>query len=250
MKSKILTTIAKSAALCVMLLAFIGLSNTTYDDYIYKYKGSSVVKLTKSYQERSGGTGFIVKAPSGRKYLLTNAHICRIGNTLVAKDYKGRKTKVSVVEVYKKHDLCLMTAIQDLPALSVAASLQVKDKVHLLGHPALRALTKETGHFVGPTVIRLLTKCSPKHQAFLKQIWINYPNLTGIIAMQYYRRKYCTKHMTSNHINNIAYGGNSGSPVINIWGNVVGVLYAGRNDQPTASHTVPLKEIKNFLKNK
>lgn len=250
MKSKIVQTILRGAALCIMLLAFIGLANTTYDSYIYNHKGSSVVKITKTFAERSGGTGFMVQAPSGKKYILTNAHICAMGKTLVVKDFNGKKRLSSVYKVYKKHDLCLMNAVSNVPALKVASNIQLREKVFLIGHPALRPLTKEAGHFVGRLNIRLLTKCSKFHRNILKKIWTKMPNIQGLIVMSRYRSKYCTKTRSSNHINNIAYGGNSGSPVLNIWGNVVGVLYAGRRDQPTSSHTVPLKEIKEFLKDK
>jgi S1-C subfamily serine protease len=57
----------------------------------------------------------------------------------------------------------------------------------------------------------------------------------------------CIEKFDTNHITAISYGGNSGSPVVNFWGNVVGVLFAGNSRAITESFTVPLKNIKEFI---
>lgn len=213
-------------------------------EFMYNYKGSSVVMLTYG---RSGGTGFRVKAPSGKYYILTNAHICRINNSLIAKG-NGNNTLINVIEIYDKHDLCIMEDIPEIPALSIASSLEKRERLWLIGHPALRPLTLESGHFVAPMDINLWSEC-PKSQWKSQMIDMDLENaeLEEIIMRM---AGYCTIQMTSNHLNNISYGGNSGSPVLNKWGNVVGVLFAGSPSQPTSSYMVPLKEIYKFLEDK
>ncbi len=248
MLKKILVTVGKGTALAVMLSTFVALSALTFESYIYDYKGSSVVKITRTSAARSGGTGFAIKAPSGKSYTLTNAHICRMGQNLVAHKQNGEMQAVKVIKIYPKHDLCIMTAVAGLRPLKIASNIQKHERLWLIGHPSLRDATLESGHFVGPTTIRLQSKCSSKHQKAVNAILTKNPNLIGIIVAQQYQFRYCTKQMTANHINNIAYGGNSGSPVLNMFGNVVGVLYAGSPSQPTASYIVPLNEVHKFLK--
>lgn len=248
MIKKISTVLAKGTLFAASIMLIVAMSALTFESYIYDYKGSSVVKLTRTSLARSGGTGFSIKAPSGKLYTLTNAHICQIGQTLVAHRQDGKMQTVSVVKIYPEHDLCIMTAVQGVRPLSIASSLKKHERLWLIGHPSLRDATLESGHFVGPTTIRLRSKCSPRHQQTVNAILTKNPNLIGIIVAQQYQYLFCTKEMTANHINNIAYGGNSGSPVLNKFGNVVGVLYAGSPSQPTASYIVPLKEVHKFLK--
>lgn len=218
---------------------FVAAGSVAFERFLYDYKGMSVVKLTKTEAGLSGGTGFQVLAPSGKQFTLTNAHICNMAPELVAHTQNGKTQKLKVLEIDKIHDLCIMEPVEDLRPLKVAGKLFHRERVWLIGHPALRPLTLESGHYVGMLSIQLFTDCASGIQ------------ITEPINFTYIReRRYCTRQFSSQHINNIAYGGNSGSPVLDMFGNVVGVLYAGRRDQATASHSVPLVDIKRFLANK
>lgn len=223
-------------------------STVVYEtNYMYNYKGSSVVMLTVG---RGGGTGFRVTAPSGDSYILTNNHICKDNKTLTAR-WEDQVEEIKVLEKYPSHDLCLLEDLEEIPSLDVAGSLNIHERVWLIGHPALRQLTLESGHFVGKTNIKLWTQCSEEEidaqvEGFnpdrsLEEV------LEDIIMLS---AGYCLKSTSANHINNISYPGNSGSPVLNKWGNVVGVLFAGMRGQPTASYVVPLEDIQEFLKDR
>ena len=234
--------IAKGYIICACIIALAGLGFIAHDKFLYDYKGSSVVMLTKTYKARSGGTGFAIKAPSGKLYTMTNAHICKIGKSLTAHTQDGSSQVIKVIKIYEKHDLCLMEPIKGLRPIAIADSIDLHEKVYLIGHPALRPLTFESGYYVGPYDIKLWIDCktgkaitNPSIQDFMKM-------LKGF--------QNCSKTFDTQHINNIAYGGNSGSPVLNKFGNLIGVLFAGHRFQNTASYTVPLKVIKEFLKDK
>lgn len=244
--------LSKSILLVLLIAGTVATSATLFESYLYEYKGSSVVKLTMTYEGRSGGTGFQIKAPSGKQYTLTNAHICRIGDSLIAHAQNGVKKKIRVIKIYDKHDLCIMEPVAGLRSLKIADNIELHERVWLIGHPALRDLTLESGHFVGNANIRIITECKtkPNQKEIDRLMKKRNPTIKDIIKLFQLMANLCTKRMTSQHINNISYGGNSGSPVVNKWGNVVGVLYAGRRDQNTASHTVPIKEIHKFLKDK
>jgi S1-C subfamily serine protease len=248
MKKAVLKTIVSAIA----LLSLVAVCAVSFEAYLYEYKGASVVKLTKTYAARSGGTGFQVLAPSGKQYTLTNAHICEIADTLIAHDQDQNTYEVKVIEINKKHDLCIMEPIEELRPLKVASNISLHERVWLIGHPALRPLTLESGHFAGNVEIGLYTKCSKEklEEQLNKITEDDIKTIDDLEKLLMLLSGFCVKKMTAQYINNIAYGGNSGSPVVNKFGNVVGVLFAGRRDQPTASYTVPFSEIVDFLQDK
>jgi V8-like Glu-specific endopeptidase len=58
----------------------------------------------------------------------------------------------------------------------------------------------------------------------------------------------CIEIFVSSAISSPIYGGNSGSPVVNKWGNVIGVVFAGNRTQVNDAYMVPLSYVKDFLK--
>jgi len=228
--------------LCCITLIVGGLA-TLYETFIYDLQGRAVVMLK---HRNSGGTGFQISAPSGTQYTLTNAHVCALADELDVYDNNQKELqRIKVIKVYKEHDLCIMESVKDLPSLKLADSIIPHERVWLVGFPALRPLTLESGHFVGKMTISVIEECKlrPKEYTYDKETEDMINLLMNILLP-------CFKKYEAQHINNISYGGNSGSPVLNKWGNVIGILFAGDTRQPTASYTVPLEVIKEFLSDK
>ncbi len=244
---KVLGAVFNTALLLVLLAS----SATVYESYMYEYVGSSVVMLTDG---RGGGTGFQVTAPSGKNFILTNAHICRIAPTLMATRQDGSVSLTQVIEIDSVHDLCIMTPVEGLRPLKIANTIKLHERVWLIGHPGLRPLTLESGHFAGNMDIQVSTSCSQAElDAELDRLsklserdW----TMEEVEKFFLLLSGYCVKPFVAQYINNISYGGNSGSPVVDKYGNVVGVLFAGSRSQPTSSFTVPLQYVHSFLKNK
>lgn len=242
MLKKISKNLSKIILASTFVVGLVSISATIYETYMYDYIGASVVKLTKTSAGRSGGTGFQIRTKSGKYYILTNKHICNIGDVLYATPQGKPSIKVKVIKKYDSHDLCLMEPYKGLRPLDIASSISLHERIWLIGHPALRPLTLESGHYAGNMFINLWGKCGKVYNKKLP----NPKNLFEIMM----NSQFCYKRTYTQYINNIAYGGNSGSPVVNKFGNVIGVLFAGRPDQPTASYTVPLNKIISFLKDK
>lgn len=159
-----------------------------------------------------GGTGFLVKAPSGKDYILTNAHVCEIARVLQTDRWS---TALDLIQVSDHTDLCLLEAPQGLGQAIELANQEPKahEQIHIIGQGLLLGNTLTEGHWVGhigPT----LRVMSPA---------------------------YCTATVLP---------GNSGSPVLDDAGRLVGVVFASGPILDNRGLLVPLSDIKEFLKDR
>lgn len=176
----------------------------------------------------ASATGFQVEAESGKMYIMTNRHVCDglrsyEDSKIMWENIEGKFGYVSVVYRDEKADLCLLEPAEGLKPLGVAGKILSKEKLALVGHPGGRGLTYEEGFYVENKKIRLRNYCYED------------------------RLRFCYITYASNHLNNIAYPGNSGSPVMDFFGNVVGVLFAGSPAYSTVSYMVTLEDIQRVL---
>lgn len=227
---------------CLSIGGAIFFSGNIKDSYYRYYIGDSVVRVM-NLQKTGGGSGFHVEAKSGKTYILTNAHVCEAntdGKLLI--EHNGEEMIRNVVKVYDQHDLCLIESMPEPEGvLEIAGGIEKGEDVVLIGHPGLRDLTLSHGEFIGQDVIEMVNdKIQSKEECSGK--WITNPLLQmfGIPGL-------CVEKFVTSAVTTPAYGGNSGSPVVNKYGNVVGVLFAG-SDQVNDSHMVPLNSVKDLLK--
>lgn len=230
-------------ALYLSIAAGVFFSGNIKDSYYRDYVGDAVVRIM-NLEKSGGGSGFHVEAKSGKTYILTNAHVCEVateGKLLVERN--GEEMIRNIIKVYEQHDLCLIEAMPEPEGvLEIASSIDQGDDIVLVGHPGLRNLTLSQGEFIGQDIIEMInSKALKKEQCTGK--WIENP----MFIFFYGREALCIESFVTSAISAVAYGGNSGSPVVNKYGNVVGVLFAG-SSQPTDSHMVPLNNVKDFLK--
>ncbi len=156
-----------------------------------------------------GGTGFLVYGPSGKEYILTNKHVCE--GALLAQN-KGQTIVVDIIEVSKITDLCLIDSHKLHGSLSIG-SVEPKqhDVVHVIGWGNLLGNAYTMGHYVGRLMEVILSVTNPAYAT------------VQILA------------------------GNSGSPVMNDAGEVVGVAYASSGAIANRTLMVPLDQIQAFL---
>lgn len=197
-----------------------------------------VVALTNP-EGTSGGTGFYVKAKSGKVYIMTNMHVCQLaqnGEILV-----DRQFYAPVLSIYKYHDLCLLGNPLNHSGLSVASSDYDTENVYIIGHPLLNPLSTTKGELSGDMEIQLIydvKDCSgPGYE---------YHAVTDPFLQLIYRQGVCTRTLEANPVTANILPGNSGSPVVNIYRHVVGVAFAGINGSGRG-YIVPLKYVQDFL---
>ena len=251
---KVIKKLLRVTAIAAIILVSVQIANRSYKHYIYDFKGSSVVMLTgKFIDQKSGGTGFQVTAPSGKQYTMTNYHVCMLADDnkiIKAETVNGATHKLRVLYYSLMHDLCLLEPIKSLRSLSVANSMYKHEEVHIVGHPRLESLTKESGSIVSMKTIRIMIP-TLKHHTCKNGREINPFIFQNERTRRFQEKyKYCGEILKAMHTNAISYGGNSGSPVLDDLGNVIGVLFAGTRGIPTSSLVVPLEYIQSFLENK
>lgn len=207
---------------------------------------SATVKLTG---ERGSGTGFALIAPSGRSVLITNAHVCRgllqPGQRKITAQQDGhRPIKLEVLEIWTDHDLCLLEAPGYLKnnALSLSeSSASSGQDLAVVGHPAgsewpVVSRGQYLGDKVGPhPEFPVENEEDAKRCSDIggkdEQVWIF---------------RYCLKYIPSSFTTILIYPGNSGSPMVNFWGDVVGVVW-GSHVITSHGVAVPYEMVKNFI---
>lgn len=243
---------------CVIFLSF---KAPEFFDYVVRNHIGSRVYMLRQNVNSGGGTGFAVKAPSGRTFILTNDHVCESSKdgTLLATDDKGGSNVMAILERSNITDLCLLTAPINVKGLEIAKDKPVLgQKLMAVGHPALYPLVVSYGVMVieqNESVV--LNKMSsyldgtcnlPKN----KIEYMSKFNMSRDLEYPEYEKGYFCEAITK-----LAYQttitilpGNSGSPLLNMYGKVVGVIFANNASHAFWGSAVSLHDIKEFLKDK
>lgn len=202
-----------------VLLLFLAISCTTRFSIKENVK-KSVVKVL--HEEGGGGTGFVIRAASGRKLIVTNRHVCRSLQTPLhfESEYLSRAMPAHILEISKEHDLCLLEAPIELPALTLGYDPSIGDIVFIIGFPLLRGPTSSDGEIrsrENVTVLDTKDECSTAPMCFTDYdiLEVSAPILPG----------------------------NSGSPLISQSGTVIGVVFAGGAGTTAAVPYAYLKEL-------
>ncbi len=200
----------------------------------------SIVYITDP-SGRSGGTGFAVKGKSGISYILTNDHVCEVesdGGVVVLKE-DGHPTYAKIIAHSEDSDMCLVKGLSDLEPMDLADFVSSHERLYVVGHPELMHLVVSSGFYVSEQYIDVMTdvtpdKChGPKYS--LSELMTFFGPMQACIAHIY-------AHSSSIYI----YPGNSGSPVMNSSGDVVGIVFAGSRSTNFGSY-IPLFKVREFL---
>jgi S1-C subfamily serine protease len=214
--------------------------------FLRDYVGSKVFRVL-ALNRSGGGTGFVVEAPSGKSYIISNAHVCRSIKTkdLLLEDNNGKVIKSEVVKIDEDHDLCLIKAPKGYSGLTVSEVTPRNGLlVYTIGYPLLGHLSVSKGEVL-KTEVTLRMVPVPKDEPCKGKKLDMSDNfmyvLLGIEAL-------CEFTELNTATTNMIYRGNSGSPNVDIFGRVVGVAYLVDGQNLNLSFNVPVVELNRFLK--
>lgn len=231
-------------ALLVGLFTFISAKGPEYHaNYIRSKVGSRTVMVMGN---RGGGSGFFLQIED-EDYILTNAHVCNLADKNgFLKIYPPNASRAFLRKIVKKSDqfdLCLVEGIKGYDGLNLAGDVDVGETIGIVGHPTLQPLTLSKGELIGYMYIRIITGVNVKPKDCKFGTIVKLPPSYKIFNLL----NICVKEYYSGQITAYSRGGSSGSPVVNFFGNIVGVLFAGNPQDQFQSFIVPLDDIKRFL---
>lgn len=231
----------------VLYYTFFGVPilNNIHRSYL-RYKMKDVVYVTNILG--AGGTGWVTRKNNGERIIITNAHVCGLADTsgMVLINYKEF---AQIERIYNKQDLCAIKAPSSIKSrgFSIASSVTYGEQVFTLGHPLLQPSTVSPGELSGPYKIEIMVGQNVNPETCKGE---SYQLLTekdlGPIASIFGIKNICVRIFNSESSPIIILPGNSGSPTVNIYGNVVACAHAA-NEFGTRSFHVPLSYIKDFI---
>lgn len=244
-------TISKLVALVSVMGLSIAFMPQVHNTLIRKITGSQVVKVL-SPSQRSGGTGWFYNNKEGKTFVMTNAHVCMLADKrdeLEIMDSEGGTLIGKVYKRAKNTDLCAIEIDEHRYGLDIAFNQYNGEVLAIVGHPALRPLTISRGEVIGYDTIELIFGVNMDENKCIGRTEKINPKRSFqelIMAMQGIN-DICIAKIKATQFAGISYGGNSGSPVVDFFGRVSGVLFAG-SSQVTDTYLIRLEEVKEFVK--
>ncbi len=222
--------------LFIALLALCGFTAHASSIESRLYEATAKVHVLQT-ETINTGTAFAVQTRRGVMYM-TNRHVCGIG-TLAVLIFPKTRVKAVIVRADITSDLCLLRADINLKGLKFSkVPPKIGDKVYSYGFAAGEFPVQQHGK-VGPkgSVVVTMADKPPCPSPEVAQID---PSTGQIVCTAFFRVQLTTLRVT---------GGMSGSAVVNIKGEVVGVVQLTNGPFDT-SGMVLWENIKKFLEQK
>lgn len=191
--------------------------------------------LVTALDSRGSGTGFILQTSTG-KVTITNNHVCNIstsGRIRISNRFDSRIVRILAKSADK--DLCLLEAF-DAPAVRVAKRAPaLLEELTIGGHPLGKTFHTRSGIYYGEQEWKIAFP-APESGAC--------DNGNELVESMFYRL--CVQTMQLGILSAPTYPGNSGSPVVNAGGELVGVINSA-DSRDNEGGFIPLRDLKGFI---
>lgn len=235
---KIITKFLKSIVMCFLVAAIAIQAPFAHKEYIRNIAEENSVRIVGM---DGMGTGFHVRTKSGKVYILTNKHVCEMTGPLSVEKYGSKKGVIrKIIKKYTKHDLCVMEALPGVSGIRISSDpAENGDHVYTLGNPRGDKLNIAEGEKFDNKVITLGEETNEEGLCNEGKL-VEIPTIFGIFKM-------CTIERMAIQISNPTYPGNSGSALVNKWGRLVGVIFAGSREIENQGFAVDINSVNDFL---
>ncbi len=180
-------------------------------------------------------TGEQVRAPSGAQYTLTAGHCVSLGSKIKIRLPSGKTRTIRFLAESPTSDLALYTGIPELPAFRVAAELYTHDSIRIFSRGSGLPIHTVSGESLGSIDLAF-----PLHEAYSRKC--NMPKNFMAISSE---GLVCGLQVKLVATSAWSTPGASGGPVVNYYGELVGVVSAGDMHY---TFIVPPDQIREFLK--
>lgn len=250
-----LTTIL-SSLLLVGIILFLGAKAPEIHGLLIRSSVGSKVYTIKYSLNGGGGSGFAIKGASGATYIVTNDHVCessKDGRTMLVLDDDGRGIRRNIIAKSEETDLCLLEGVPGVVGLELGSAPSIGQIVAAVGHPNLRPVTLTRGEIIGSEDVEIIHGLIGEQSGSMfgvavvtKEECSKYKNRIRKVNTVFGEMLLCTVVTEGAYMSNaLIQPGSSGSPVVNFWGNVVAVVFAG--DQYGWGSFVSFQDLENFL---
>jgi len=197
---------------------------------------NNIKKVVYLDSPERNATGFFVENSKGESFILTNYHFCSKNKDISALTINIKKQNIRIIKMHKTRDLCLLSSVEGANPVTLSRSVEVfyRAPLYVLGYPLGYGLKLSKGYLIG-----------------VNGGWgtTHYDTSTGECKKEKLSAVYsdgsCSFFYDTIKTDIDIRLGNSGSPVFNIMGDVVGVIKS--MDKRGWGTAVTSNDIINFI---